>query len=144
MEFLQTKELYYSFICILAGLVIYYIYRDSTDKKRHLLNLFKANKKLYNYIVGALKEYMAEFNTYEAIAIPSEDITYSTWLEVMTSESKRSLLDKLYNNLKDNNQDKHTMQSMRKKLTKQQYELILIKEAIELICSNAREKRMES
>lgn len=140
MEILQTNEFWYFFIPLIAGFVIYYMGQNTKDERAHLLNLFKANQRISKDIQNKLKQFINDFNASEAIAFPERNLTYGTYLEMMSEEYEKNLSDELYEFTRTKKLTKPTLLTMIDSLNKQNEALRLMEIDINLVIKKANER----
>ncbi|HET8572279.1 MAG TPA: hypothetical protein VFL76_00280 [Edaphocola sp.] len=142
MEILQTREFWYFFIPIVVTLIIYFVDKSIKAERKHLLVLFKSNKSLSKRIQEKLKGFIEEFDASNAIAYPERNVTYGTWLEMMSEEYKSSLSEELYEFAKKGKIPKPTLLSMSDSLNKQNEALRLMEMDMNLVIKKAQESRV--
>lgn len=142
MEILQTNEFWYFFIPLIAGFVIYYMGQNTKDERAHLLNLFKANQRISKDIQNKLKQFINDFNASEAIAFPERNLTYGTYLEMMSEEYEKNLSDELYEFTRTKKLTKPTLLTMIDSLNKQNEALRLMEIDVNLVIKKANEGRI--
>ncbi|QYS90665.1 hypothetical protein JJC04_11735 [Flavobacterium covae] len=89
MEIFKTAEFWYFLIPVIIGFVIYLLDKSVKEKKKHLLILFKSNQTISKNIQEKLRGFIVEFSASNAIAFPEKNVTYGTWLEMMSEEYKK-------------------------------------------------------
>ncbi len=142
MEILHTSEFWYFFIPIVITLIIYFVDKNIKAERKHLLVLFKSNQSISKRIQEKLRGFIDEFDTSSAIAFPERNITYDTWLEMMSEEYKSNLSEDLYEVVKKGKIPKPTLLSMSDSLTKQNEALRLMEIDMNLVIKKARESRV--
>ena len=142
MGILQTREFWYFFIPVAITLIIYFVDKNIKAERKHLLVLFKSNQSLSKKIQEKLREFIAEFDASSAIAFPERNVTYGTWLEMMSEEYKANLSEELYEVAKKGKIPKPTLLSMIDSLNKQNEALRLMEIDMNLVIKKAREGRV--
>ncbi|AMA49200.1 hypothetical protein [Flavobacterium covae] len=141
MEIFKTAEFWYFFIPVIISFVIYFLDKSVKDEKKHLLILFKSNQTISKNIQEKLRGFIVEFSASNAIAFPEKNLTYGTWLEMMSEEYKKNLSDELYEFAKKGKIPKPTLLSMTDSLNRQNEALRLMEIDMDLIIKKAKEGR---
>lgn len=142
MEIFYSSEFWYFFIPVILSIVIYFLSKNTNTERNHLLILFKANQRLSKKIQEELEKFIEEFNASNAIAFPERNITYGTWLELMSEEYKSNLSDELYDSVRKMKISKPALLSMTDSLNKQNEALRLLEIDMNLVTKKAREGRV--
>ncbi|ANO48660.1 hypothetical protein V8245_09665 [Flavobacterium columnare] len=142
MEIFKTAEFWYFLIPVIIGFVIYLLDKSVKEEKKHLLILFKSNQTISKNIQEKLRGFIVEFSASNAIAFPEKNVTYGTWLEMMSEEYKKNLSDELYEFTKKEKIPKPTLLSMTDSLNRQNEALRLIEIDMDLIIKKAKEGRV--
>lgn len=139
MDIFYTKEFWYFFIPVILSVVIYFLSKNTNAERNHLLILFKANQRLSKKIQEELEKFIEEFNASNAIAFPERNITYGTWLELMSEEYKSYLSDERYDSVRKMKVSKPALLSMIDSLNKQNEALRLLEIDMNLVTKKAKE-----
>lgn len=142
MEIIQTKEFWYFFIPIIVGFIMYYMGKSSKDEKAHLLILLKSNQTISKSIQEKIRQFINDFNASNAIAFPERNLTYGTYLEMMSEEYSKNLSDEKYEFVRYGKITKPTLLSMIESLNKQNEALRLMEIDIDLVIKKANQGKL--
>lgn len=142
IEILNTPEFWYFFIPLVIGLIIYFRGESVKAEKKHLLLMFKANQTLSNRIQDKLRSFIIVYNASEGIAIREGNVTFGTWLELMTAEHETALSEERYNGIRKNKIPKPTLLSMSDSLNKQNEHLRMMELEMNLVIKKTSEGRV--
>jgi hypothetical protein len=100
MEMLAILGFILTVICTYIGLRSYYKTFDISEDRNNLLGVFKATQKLHLEVQSLIQKYIDENNgaNHELYT----NITFQEYLNVAKEEYEKSLSDKVYHDLKNN------------------------------------------